>query len=275
MAPPTIIDSHIHLWPASAANPAGHGWMNEGDMLTKEHVLSDYCRAAKQDQKDESLPKVRGVVYVETDRRLEETTGRALRQWAHQPTEEIKFLRSIVERQHGERDADLLLGLVPWAPVNQGVDVFEDWLKHAEQTAGPETWSRIKGFRFLLQAIIDQKVFESLVFSEGFISVLKSFRGKGRNFSFDVGVDQHSGGVWQLEALVKVVEQVHAGVEENDKVVFILSEFPFHLPTSNWQKEENNKVASDALSQITCASQISHRLPTTHQKQTIRDGPTA
>jgi len=215
--------------------------MNEGDMLTKEHVLSDYCKAAKQDAKDESSPKVRGVVYVETDRRLEETTGRALHEWAHQPTEEIKFLRSIVEKQHGERDADLLLGLVPWAPVNQGVDVFEDWLKHAEQTAGPETWSRIKGFRFLLQAITDQNVFESLVFSEGFISVLKSFRGKGRNLSFDVGVDQHSGGVWQLEALVKVIERVHAGVEEDEKVIFILSEFPSNLPTSKRPIQEADK----------------------------------
>lgn len=96
----------------------------------------------------------------------------------------------------------------------------------AERTAGAETWSRIKGFRYLLQGITDRAEFEKLVFSDDFISILKSLRGNGREFSFDVGVDQHSGGVWQLEAFAEVIERVHAGVKEGEKVVFILSRFP-------------------------------------------------
>lgn len=230
MPPLSIVDSHIHLWPASAANPSGHGWMNDGDPLTKQHVLSDYYRAAKQqDTTGSSAPsephcQVRGVVYIETDRRLEEPNGRQLHEWARQPTEEISFLRSIVEgQQYGERDSQMLLGLVPWAPVSQGIQVFEDWLVHVEVTAGPKTWSRIKGFRFLLQGITDRQAFERLVFSDDFISILKSFREKGRAFSFDIGVDAHSGGVWQLEAITKVIERVHAGVRDDDKVIFILS----------------------------------------------------
>lgn len=192
-------------------------------LLSKQHVLSDYYRAASQPPVSTSDPQVRGVVYVETDRWLESPTGRSLEQWAHQPLEEIKFLRSIVEGEYGEQDSKTLLGIVPWAPVDQGVEVFEEWMSLAERTAGAETWKRIKGFRHLLQGITDKNEFERLVFSDGFIAILKALRGKGREFSFDVGVDQHSGGIWQLEALVEVIKRVHAGAGEGEKVVFILS----------------------------------------------------
>ncbi|KAF1353758.1 hypothetical protein BDV97DRAFT_367329 [Delphinella strobiligena] len=223
MAPSSIIDSHIHLWPESAANSASHGWMNDGHMLAKQHVVPDYLHAARQDSEHEHPPRVRGVVYIETDRRLFGASDRKLYDWARQPIEEIRFLRSVVENKYGANDSQLLLGLVPWAPLNQGVSVFEDWLEHAEQIAGPETWARVKGFRFLLQGITDRKEFEGLIFSRDFISILKSFRGNGRNYSFDVGIDQHSGGVWQLEAFAKVIEQVQSQADENDKVVFVLN----------------------------------------------------
>ena len=226
MAPISIVDSHVHLWPSTAANAAGHGWMSEGDMLAKQHILSDYLHAAHQDPDDTSSVHVQGVVYLETDRRLEEFTGQPLLEWARQPTEEIEFLRSIVERQYGENDSKLLLALVPWAPLNRGREVFREWLEHVQMTAGPTTWRRIKGFRFLLQAITDQAEFKNLVYSSDFISILKSFRGHGRNFSFDVGIDQHSGGVWQLETFANVIGKVHSGVDEEEKVIFILSEWP-------------------------------------------------
>lgn len=211
-----IIDSHIHLWPSSAANPDCHEWMTETPQIANRHELSDYRRAIKQD-------KVRGVVYIETDRRLEPRKDLPLEQWAYQPTQELVFLRSIVEKRYGEDDSNLLLGIVPWAPLNQSVEVFESWLTHAEATAGPETWTRVKGLRFLLQAITDKKAFEDLVFSDDFISILKSFRGKGRNFSFDVGIDQLGGGVWQLEGFAKVIELVHADAADDEKVTFIIS----------------------------------------------------
>ena len=201
--------------------------MNAGDLLTKQHILSDYRHAARQDPTadDSSASQVRGIVYLETDRRLlPASADTPLEEWALQPLEEIKFLRSIVNGEYGARDAQMLLGLVPWAPVDREVGVFERWLNLAEETAGPETWRRVKGFRFLLQGITDRAVFEDLVLGEGFVAVLKSFRDKGRRFSFDVGVDQHSGGVWQLETVAQAIEKVHAGVEdEEQKTVFVLS----------------------------------------------------
>lgn len=224
-----LIDSHVHLWPASAANPEGHRWMKEGELLTKQHILDDYYQAIHKNNGDESTPFVRGIIYIETDRRLLSPNGGALSVWAHQAVEEIKFLRQIVEgqgtaeRTYTAGDAEKLVGIVLWAPVNMGPAVFEEWLKLAKDTAGETTWDVVKGFRFLLQGITDQLEFEKLVLSDDFIATMRLFRAKGRNFSFDVGVDQHSGGVWQLEAMVKVIERVHEGVPEDEKVTFILS----------------------------------------------------
>ncbi|PNS17338.1 hypothetical protein CAC42_7021 [Sphaceloma murrayae] len=202
-----IIDSHIHLWPVSAANPDGHAWMVAVPQLAKQHILSDYRKAARQD-----LPagySVEGVVYVETDRQYTSDTSRPIEQWAKGPLDEIRFLRSIVEGDARETHADLLKGIIPWAPLDQGPEVFEQWIDLAKRTAGEQTWSRIKGFRFLLQAITERAKFEQLVLSQAFTDTLKAFSKEDRNFVFDVGIDAHSGGLWQLEAWVKVLEQVN------------------------------------------------------------------
>ena len=46
----------------------------------------------------------------------------------------------------------------------------------------------------------------------------------GRNgYVFDLGVDQHSGGKWQLEEAAQMIERAHEGVAEEDKVTFIIS----------------------------------------------------
>lgn len=225
MSPTPIIDSHIHLWPQSAANTQGHGWMEPGELLTKQHILSDYNKAAKQNPGDDSDVHVQGVVYVETDRRLEPKDNQTLEQWALQPIEEIRFLRSIVEGEYGERDSAMLQGIVLWAPVDQGLEVFEQWLRHAERVAGEETWSRVKGFRFLLQGITDEAKFYALVRSTGFSRVLKAHASNDRKFCFDVGVDQHSGGVWQLEAIADAMERAHDIVDTSERVTFILSGF--------------------------------------------------
>ena len=46
--------------------------------------------------------------------------------WAKGPLDEILFLRSIVEGKYGEQDSKLLLGLVPWAPIDQPTAVFDE-----------------------------------------------------------------------------------------------------------------------------------------------------
>lgn len=58
-----------------------------------------------------------------------------------------------------------------------------------------------------------------------FIEGLKWLGKKG--FVFDLGVNQHDGGKWQLEEAVEMIEKAHEGVAEDEKVTFICSELPF------------------------------------------------
>ena len=220
MAPLGIIDSHIHLWPEETSNEQGHSWMTPGMPLAKPHLLKDYCRASRQDESADSDVVVNGVVYIETDVRYDAPNG-DLATWAKGPLDEILFLRNIVESKYGERDSKMLLGLVPWVPVDQPNAIVEEYLTLVKDMAGPQAWPRVKGFRYLLQSITNQTHFEKLIFSDAFTANLKLL-GK-RGMSFDVGVDQHSGGIWQLEAMAKAMELAHLDVPEKEKVIFILN----------------------------------------------------
>jgi L-rhamnono-1,4-lactonase len=220
MAPRKIVDSHIHLWPQSASDESGHTWMTPGMPLAKQHVLSDYYQASQQDSNASSNIEVDGVVYVETDRRYNTPSG-DISQWAENPLDEVKFVRSIVEGKYGEQDSRMLRGIVLWAPMNQSPETLRQWLHLVEEAAGPETWKRVKGFRFLLQAIHDQEEFKALVVGENFAANLKILGQHG--FSFDVGVDQHSGGPWQLELVYMAMQRAHEGVSDEQKILFVIN----------------------------------------------------
>ena len=216
----TIIDSHIHLWPQSASNEADHSWMTPGMPLARQHILPDYYDASNQDASGSGNSKVEGVVYVETDRYYD-PPSKDLAYWARNPLEEVKFVRSIVEGEYGEQDSRMLRGIVLWAPMDQPTETLREWLRLAEQTAGAETWKRIKGFRFLLQAIHDQDKFKALVLSQDFTANLKILGEHG--LSFDVGVDQRSGGSWQLELVYMAMQRAHEGVPDGQKTIFIVN----------------------------------------------------
>lgn len=220
MGPRKIIDSHIHLWPQSASNESGHIWMTPGMPLAKQHVLSDYYEASRQTPSESGNAQVDGVVYVETDRRYDTPSG-DIAHWARNPLDEVKFVRNIVDGGYGERDSRMLRGIVLWAPMDQSPQTLRHWLRLVEEAAGFETWKRIKGFRFLLQAIHDQDKFKGLVLGEDFAANLKILGERG--FSFDLGVDQHSGGPWQLELVYAAMQQAHEGVPDEHKVLFVVN----------------------------------------------------
>ena len=190
--------------------------------LAKQHILPDYYHASRQDTTEAEDVTVDGVVYVETDRHYE-TPSEELAKWASNPLDEVKFVREIVDGGYGERDSRMLLGIVLWAPMNQPPEVLKEWLHLAEEAAGPETWKRVKGFRFLLQAIYDQDKFKQLVLSDEFAANLKILGQRG--FSFDIGVDQHSGGPWQLEFVYMAMQEAHKGATDEQKVTFIINHF--------------------------------------------------
>lgn len=116
---------------------------------------------------------------------------------------------------HEEGDKKLCLAIIPWAPVPSGVEGLERYIKLVEEEAG-EAWGKVKGFRYLVQ----DKPRGTMV-GAGFIESLKWLGRKG--FVFDLGVDQRQGGRWQLEEAVEMVRMAHEGVEEGEKVVFIIS----------------------------------------------------
>ncbi|KAJ9646503.1 L-rhamnono-gamma-lactonase [Coniosporium tulheliwenetii] len=206
-----ILDSHIHLWPASAANPSSHAWMTPGAHLAKQYSVSDYLSASTSPD-----AVVEGFVYVETDRRVggagdDNGPSENLEAWA-EPLEELRWLRRIVEGTPEEAegfspgDGRLMKGIVAWAPLDRGPDVFEE----------------VKGFRFLLQGIKEEATLRELVLGEGFVGALRRFRGEGRDSSFDVGVDMRGAGVWQLEVAAEMIVKVNEGMEKNG-VRFILN----------------------------------------------------
>lgn len=207
---PSIIDSHVHVWPSSEADTLA--W------LTPDHPLSGQ-RSVAEYQSASSSNSPSGFIFIEVDRKNADSTD-----WTA-PLQEIAWTRRLVtgapsnpDEGFGAADAKLVLGIIPWAPVNLGAAKLDEYLVKAEEKAGPETWAKVKGFRYLLQ---DKP--NGTALGDEFIEGLKVLGKKG--FVFDLGVDQHKRGRIQLEEAVEMIDRAHDGVEEDDKVVFILSEF--------------------------------------------------
>jgi len=215
-----VIDSHIHLWPEETCNEDGHAWMTPGMPLAKPHLLTEYCTASRRESSHGPDIEVKGVVYVETDVRYDSPSD-DVAVWAKGPLDEVSFLRSIVEGKYDEHGRNLLIALILWAPMHQPTSTLKEYLRLAEERAGFEVWKRAKGFRFLLQSIHDPADFEKLVLSENFIVNLQLLGRRG--FSFDLGVDQRSGGSWQLEITAKAMEAAHANVPDDEKVTFVVN----------------------------------------------------
>lgn len=226
MAPARILDSHIHLWPHTAANPYGHSWMQPGHILTRQFSIDDYIAAKKSD------PAVEGFVYVETDRKLDPFSPADERfEWASEAFEEVKWLRRIVEGTplDGEgftkEQGQLMKGAVIWAPMDHGLDVFKKYIRIARKAAGEKTWAKVKGIRFLLQGISDEAKFRELVLGDGFADILEYMPEMDGKPSFDVGVDTRRGGPWQLEIATEAIEKLRAAAGSGRDTVFVISAF--------------------------------------------------
>ncbi|KAM7201496.1 hypothetical protein V8F33_003320 [Rhypophila sp. PSN 637] len=205
-----IIDSHIHIFPSSEASTLP--WLTLELPVARQSSVNEFKTATSSSSKS-----LQGFIAIEAGRENDSS-----KDWTA-PLQEISFFRRVITGEprdgegHSAADKDLCLGIVPWAPVNLGPEQLEKYLAKAEEETGPETWSKVKGFRYLLQ---DQPNGTAL---EGdFIEGLKLLGRKG--FVFDVGVDHHRRGRTQLDELVEMIDRAHDGVEkEEDKVVFVLN----------------------------------------------------
>lgn len=240
MPPPRyIIDSHLHLWPASDANTDSHAWMSSefGSRLAGRHCLDDYlsCAVIPGDER-----RIKGLIYIETDRWLygEPTPSE---EWVREPLKELLFIRRTIESSDSR---GLIKGIVPMIPLTVNPELREWYLAEAERFAGQHVWKRVKGFRCLLQDIVDEQTFSLLVLGQNCIANLQSFTQHGRRWAFDIGVDQNHGGVWQLELVAEMIERVNRAcrVADQPAVTFVLNHLckpSLHTPPmrDGWQRQ--------------------------------------
>ncbi|KAF2268368.1 hypothetical protein CC78DRAFT_576379 [Lojkania enalia] len=238
MPPQKLLDTHVHLWPSTSTSPTHHPWMTPGHPLAKQQSISEYKAATSTSPIQPS-----GFIYVETDRYLpspspsfppnpasSEEVAAKLKAWAKEPLEELKFLRRIVEGQPAavdgfeEPDAQLMKGAVIWAPFHLPTPLFTHYLQIAEEVCGPWLWSKVVGFRYLLQGIKDEGFLRELVLGENWLgNVLRLREGRGR--TFDVGVDAHAGGLWQVEVVKDMICKIRGmeGLGEEGRVGFVIN----------------------------------------------------
>jgi L-rhamnono-1,4-lactonase len=207
-----IIDSHIHLYPSSELSTLA--WHAPSNPIGSQHSLHEYVAATS------SHPSLEGFIFVETDRKHDLEAGIADGSGWEYPLMEVDWLRRIAlgtpkpGEGHGAEHKDLVLAIVPWAPLPSGVVALERYVEMVRERAG-ESWGKIRGWRYLVQ---DKE--RGTMLGDGFVEGLKWLGRRG--WAFDVGVDHHRGGDWQLEEAVEMVKRAHDGVAEAEKVTFIL-----------------------------------------------------
>lgn len=210
-----IIDSHIHLFPESELDTLA--WNTPTNPLYKQHSLDEYTAATS------SAPSLEGFIFLETDRKNDLKGGELDGSGWEMPLKEVSWLKRIALGQplegegHAAEHAKLCKAIIPWAPIPSGEKVLERYVKEVEREA-EGSWGLVKGFRYLVQ---DKE--KGTMLSAEFIEGLKWLGRKG--FVFDLGVDLHSGGKWQLEEAMEMLERAHQGVEEGEKVTVIISEY--------------------------------------------------
>jgi len=208
-----IIDSHIHLFPESELNTLA--WSTPSNPLHSQHSLDEYASATG------SPPSLEGFIFLETDRKNDLELGVKDGSGWEMPLMEVDWLKRIAlgtprdGEGHSAEQRKQCLGIIPWAPMPSGVEALERYVGEVEKRA-EESWGKVKGFRYLVQ---DKP--RGTMLKPDFIESLKWLGNKG--FVFDLGIDQHSGGKWQLEEAVEMIEAAHKDVAEENKVAIIIS----------------------------------------------------
>ncbi|KAJ5312241.1 hypothetical protein PENANT_c011G09575 [Penicillium antarcticum] len=217
-----IVDSHIHLFPATHLETLS--WYSDNNPLGAQHSMDEYKAAIKS---NESV--VRGFIFLETDRlsSVTETPASSLPSapthgWKH-ALDEVSLLtrmalgEPIAGEGHIPADKDLVLGIIPWAPIPAGEDVLWKYMCQVrERTRMDEVWAKLRGVRYLVQ---DKAA--GTMLQDGFVS---SLRWLGRvGLTFDLGVDARSGGLGQLREAVKMMGRVYGGAESDEAVTIIIN----------------------------------------------------
>lgn len=225
-----IIDSHIHLFPESELDTLA--WNTPSNPLYKQQSLDEYTAATS------SASSLEGFIFLETDRKNDLKRGEEDGSGWEMPLKEVSWLKRIALGRplegegHTVEHAKLCKAIIPWAPVPSGEKALERYVKEVEKEA-EGSWGLVKGFRYLVQ---DKE--KGTMLTEGFIEGLKWLGKNG--FVFDLGVDLHSGGRWQLEEAIEMMEKAHEGDEDGEKVTVIISEFDYLTFVLQYSSNANN-----------------------------------
>ena len=207
---PFLVDSHVHLFPTSELDT--FAWNHLGHPLYAQYSIAEYLAATS------SPHSLRGFIFVEVDRKQDLTPDSG---WKF-PLLEISWLARIAQgtpkpgEGHEPGHQSLVLGIVPWAPLPSGTELLSEYVGKAKERAG-DSWELVKGFRYLLQ---DKP--RGVMLGKEFIEGLKWLGREG--LRFDLGIDQRSGGMWQLEDAMQMLKLAYEGVPEEERVVVIIGE---------------------------------------------------
>lgn len=223
--PTPIVDSHIHLFPASHLPTLA--WYTPGSPLGTQHSVDEYRHASSFVPASANTDKyLRGFIFLETDRisSVEDQSGPG---WKH-ALDEVSFLTRIALGEpvsgegHRAGHKDLCLGIVPWAPVPGGPGVLRKYMdKVKERTKTDDVWRKVCGVRYLVQ---DKPA--GVMLKPEFVDGLRWLGREG--LAFDLGVDVRQGGLHQLREAVEMMERVYNGTE-GDGVTIIISGFTVTL----------------------------------------------
>jgi L-rhamnono-1,4-lactonase len=221
--PTPIVDSHIHLFPASHLPTLA--WYSPDSPLGSQHSVNEYRHASSSisTQSDTTQSKyLRGFIFLETDRISSvaddqpDSPG-----WTH-ALDEVSFLTRIAlgEPVSGEGHEvihkDLCLGIIPWAPVPGGPEALSSYMaKVKERTQTEQIWHKVRGVRYLVQdkpaGVMNQPQF------------VEGLRWLGeQDLVFDLGVDARQGGLHQLREAVEMIDRLR-----DASVTIIISESAF------------------------------------------------
>ncbi|KAF8467403.1 hypothetical protein BDZ91DRAFT_642122, partial [Kalaharituber pfeilii] len=218
-----ILDTHIHLFTQSHLPILA--WMADTNLLYRAHTPSEYASCVPSSL----APSHRGFIFVETDCRYTDpdvpatASSSDLNEAWKYVLNEYEFVYNISKTPCSEEIP--VRGIVPWAPVHLGPEMLEKYLQKLNSIGGvivdPVTGkidkmkSVLKGFRYLLQ---DKP--SGAMLKEKFIAGLKWVASKG--LIFEIGIDIRSGGIWQMEEFVALLEKLG----DNAPTLVISMSFP-------------------------------------------------
>jgi L-rhamnono-1,4-lactonase len=202
-----IIDAHIHLYTSSHLSTLA--WtpsLPPSHVLNRQNSVSEYRCATTS-----SANRLRGFIFIESDR----VSSLSDDGWEYTIVE-IFYLSRIARGEplkgdgHDAADKNLVLGIVPWAPLPAGPVAVERYMTLAKTQCGhEEIWSKIKGVRYLVQ---DKP--SGVMLQPRFISSLRWLGEQG--LSFDLGIDARSGGIWQLREACEMLRLLYPANGEAD-----------------------------------------------------------